>query len=170
VHKAAANEVINGALDLQIILPEPTVGRLYAHGVNCLRALPGRGIRVWGARTLSDDPAQRDVNARRVLSTIGRWVERFMTSLVHEPNDVRLWVRIVREVAGYLDGLFQRGVLKGGTAEQAFFVKCDGETNAPAAVAAGLVVTQIGVALAAPAEFTVVRIIHGASGVTVSPT
>jgi phage tail sheath protein FI len=170
VHKAPANEVINGALDLQVILPEPTVGRLYRHGVNCLRALPGRGIRVWGARTLSDDPAQRDVNARRVLSTIGRWVERFMTSLVHEPNDVRLWVRIVREVAGYLDGLFQRGVLKGGTAEQAFFVKCDGETNAPAAVAAGLVVTQIGVALAAPAEFTVVRIIHGASGVTVSPT
>jgi len=121
VHKAPANEVIDGVLDLQVRLTEAQVGQLYAHGVNCLRALVGRGIRVWGARTLSDGPAQRDVNARRVLSTIGRWVERFMTLLVHEPNDVRLWVRIMREVAGYLDGLFQRGVLKGDTAEQAYF-------------------------------------------------
>lgn len=176
VHKAPANEVVEGVLDLQINLTGPQVGGLYETqvgapnqgAVNCLRAFPGRGIRVWGARTLSTDPAWRDVNARRLVGTISRWIERFMTSLVHEPNDVRLWVRIMRELTAYLDGLFQRGALKGRTAAEAFFVKCDNETNSSDVIDAGMVVTQIGVAPTAPAEFIIVRAIHGASGVTVS--
>jgi uncharacterized protein len=168
-HKAPANEAVEGVLDLRDNLTEDAVGRLYAQGVNCLRALPGRGIRVWGARTLSDDPAWRHVGARRVFLTMGRWVERFMTELVHEPNDVRLWVRIMRELAAYLDGLFERGALKGRSPDEAFFVKCDGETNPPEVVDAGVVVTLVGLALAAPAEFVVARIIHGASGVSIQP-
>lgn len=167
VHKAPANEVVEGVLDLQVNLTAPEVGALYERGVNCLRALPGRGIRVWGARTLGADPAWRDVNARRLVGTISRWIERFMTSLVHEPNDVRLWVRIMRELTAYLDGLFQRGALKGRNADEAFFVKCDNETNPRDVIEAGMVVTQIGVAPTAPAEFITVRVIHGASGVTV---
>jgi phage tail sheath protein FI len=167
VHKVPANEVVEGVLDLQVNLTEQEVGTLYEPGVNCLRALPGRGIRVWGARTLSSDPLWRDVNARRLIGTIGRWIERFMAGLAFEPNDIRLWVRIMRELTGYLDGLFQRGALRGRSAEQAFFVKCDNETNTPEVVDAGLVVTQIGVAPTVPAEFIVVRVIHGASGVTV---
>lgn len=167
VHKAPANEPLNEVLDLHVTLSATDVGELYAQGVNCLLALPGRGIRVWGARTLSTDPIWRYVNARRVLLTVSRWIERFMTELVYEPNDIRLWVRILRELTAYLDGLFQRGMLKGRTPEEAFFVKCDSETNPPAVIAAGQVVTQIGLALAAPAEFVGVRIIHGASGVRV---
>ncbi|HEY2960102.1 MAG TPA: phage tail sheath subtilisin-like domain-containing protein [Actinomycetota bacterium] len=167
VHKAPANEAIEGVLDLRVNLGEAEVGRLYALGVNCLRALPGRGIRVWGARTLSDDPAWRHVGARRVFLTVRRWVERFMTELVLEPNDVRLWVRIMRELTAYLDGLFARGALKGRSPDQAFFVKCDSETNPPEVVDGGMVVTHVGLALAAPAEFVVARIIHGASGVSV---
>jgi uncharacterized protein len=143
------------------------VGTLYAQGVNCLRALPGRGVRVWGARTLSAEADWRDVSARRLLGTISRWVERFMTSVVHEPNDIRLWVRIMRELTAYLDGLFQRGALKGRSADEAFFVKCDNETNPREVIEAGMVVTQIGVAPTAPAEFITVRVIHGASGVTI---
>jgi uncharacterized protein len=169
VHKAPANEAIEGVLDLRVNLTEAEVGRLYAGGVNCVRALPGRGIRVWGARTLSDDPAWRHVGARRVFLTMGRWVERFMTELVLEPNDVRLWVRIMRELTAYLDGLFDRGALRGRSPEQAFFVKCDSETNPPEVVEAGMVVTHVGLALAAPAEFVVARIIHGASGVSIQP-
>ncbi|MGH3943128.1 MAG: phage tail sheath family protein [Pseudonocardiaceae bacterium] len=176
VHKAPANEVVEGVLDLQANLPGPRVGELYGTqigapyqgAVNCLRALPGRGIRVWGARTLSTDPAWRDVNARRLVGTISRWIERFMEGLVHEPNDVRLWVRIMRELTAYLDGLFQRGALKGRTADEAFFVKCDDETNPSDVIDAGMVVTQIGVAPTVPAEFIIVRAIHGANGVTVS--
>jgi phage tail sheath protein FI len=170
VHKAPANEVIEGVLDLRANLDPAAVGELYQRGVNCLRALPGRGIRVWGARTLSDDPAWRDVGGRRVLLTVGRWLERFMTGVVHEPNDARLWVRIMREVTAYLDGLFERGALQGRAPEEAFFVKCDGDTNPPEAGNAGAVVTHVGLALAAPAEFVVVRVIAGASGVSVPPT
>ncbi|WP_344388785.1 phage tail sheath family protein [Streptomyces vastus] len=167
VQKAPANAEVAGVVDLQAYLAPADVGALYEQGVNCLRALPGRGIRVWGARTLAEEQAWRDVNARRLIGTIGRWIERFMTGLVHEPNDVRLWVRIMRELTAYLDELFRRGALKGRTPAEAFFVKCDHETNPPAVVAAGVVVTQIGVAPTAPAEFVTVRVIHGASGVTV---
>ena len=99
--------------------------------MNCLRAVPGRGIRVWGARTLSGDPTGSHIGARRVFLTMGRWLERFLTQLAFEPNDVRLWVRIMRELTAYLDGLFQGGALKGRTPEEAFFVKCDSETNPP---------------------------------------
>jgi hypothetical protein len=169
VHKAPANEAIEGVLDVRADITEEAIGRLCAQGVNCVRALPGRGIRVWGARTLSDDPAWCYVGARRVFLTMSRWVERFMTELVYEPNDVRLWVRVMRELTAYLDGLFERGALSGRSPDEAFFVKCDSETNPPDVLDAGMVVTHVGLALAAPAEFVVVRIIHGASGVSVQP-
>lgn len=169
VHKAPANEMVEGVLDLRVNLDGDAIGRLYAEGVNCLRAVPGRGIRVWGARTLSDDSDWQSVAARRVFLTMGRWLEAFLVPLAYEPNDIRLWVRIMRELTAYLDNLFQRGALKGRTPEEAFFVKCDSETNPPNVTDAGMVVTNVGVALAAPAEFVVVRIIHGASGVSVQP-
>jgi hypothetical protein len=169
VHKAPANETIEGVLDLRVNLTEAEVGRLHAQAVNCLRALPGRGIRVWGARTLSGEPAWRHVGARRVFLTMSRWVERFMSELALEPNDVRLWVRIMRELTAYLDGLFERGALNGRSPDEAFFVKCDSETNPPEVIDAGMVVTNVGLALAAPAEFVVARIIHGASGVSIQP-
>jgi phage tail sheath protein FI len=169
VHKAPANEIIEGVLDLRVNLTEAEVGRLHAKAVNCSRALPGRGIRVWGARTLSHDPAWRHVGARRVFLTMSRWVERFMSELVLEPNDVRLWVRIMRELTAYLDGLFERGALNGRSPDEAFFVKCDSETNPPEVIDAGMVVSHVGLALAAPAEFVVARIIHGASGVSIQP-
>ena len=169
VHKAPANEILEGVLDLRAILADDEVGRLYGNAVNCVRSMPGRGIRVWGARTLSDDPAWQHIGARRVFLTMSRWLERFMTGLVFEPNDIRLWVRIMRELTAYLDGLYQGGALKGRSPDEAFFVKCDSETNPPEVTGAGMVVTQVGVAVAAPAEFVVVRIIHGASGVSIQP-
>lgn len=169
VHKAPANEMIDGVLDLRANLADDDIGQLYTEGVNCLRAFPGRGVRVWGARTLSGDPAWQSIGARRVFLTMGRWLEAYLTQLCFEPNDTRLWVRITREVTAYLDGLFHGGAFKGRTQAEAFFVKCDSETNPPDVIRAGRVVTTIGVALAAPAEFVVVRIIHGASGVSIQP-
>jgi uncharacterized protein len=169
VHKAPANEPVDGVLDLRVNLTDDVIGRLYAEGVNCLRAVPGRGIRVWGACTLSHDPVWRSIGARRVFLTMGRWLDQFMTPLAYEPNDVRLWVRIMRELTAYLEQEFRRGALKGRTPEEAFFVKCDSETNPPEVTNAGMVVTNVGVALAAPAEFVVVRIIHGTSGVSIQP-
>src|SRR5262249_23111127 len=131
VHKAPANEVVEGALDLRAILADDDIGRLSAEGVNCLRVSPGRGIRVWGARTLSADPAWRSVAARRFFVPMGGWLEAFLPQLAFEPNDVRLWVRVTRELTACLDGMLQAGALKGRTPAEAFFVKCDSETNPP---------------------------------------
>ncbi len=169
VHKAPANEEMEGVLDLRMNLTDPDQGRLNDLGINCLRAFPGRGIRVWGARTLSTTPEWTYISARRLAITVGRWLERFMPEVAFAPNDIRLWVRIMRELTAFLEGLFRRGALQGRSAEQAFFVKCDGETNPPEVRDAGMVVTEVGLAPVVPGEFIVVRVIHGASGVTITP-
>src|SRR4051794_34994726 len=90
VHKAPANVPLEGVLDLRVDHTTAELARALELGVNCLRSLPGRGIRVWGARTLSDDTAWQQVSARRVFHGASRWIERFLSELVHEPNDVRL--------------------------------------------------------------------------------
>jgi hypothetical protein len=170
VHKAPANEVVNGILSLQTSLSKTDQTVLFANNVNYLRPFTGRGIRVWGARTLSRDPNSnwQYINVRRLFITVGRWLEQFMTQLPFESNDARLWVRIVREVNAYLNGVYQRGALKGQTPEQAFYVKCDPETNPPEVRDAGQVVARIGLAAAVPGEFIDVRIIRGSSGVSIT--
>lgn len=167
VHKAPANEVVHGVFDLRVDLTDTIQGRLNNLGVNCLRAFPGRGIRIWGARTLSNDPNWTYVSVRRLFLTIGRWLQRFMTEITFATNNIGLWVRIMREITAYLEDLFNQGALQGRTPGEAFYVKCDGETNTPEVIDAGRVVTEIGVAAAVPGEFIVVRVIHGASGVNV---
>jgi uncharacterized protein len=168
VHKAPANEVLEGVLDLEVNLTNAQQDQLNPMGINCLRAFPGRGIRIWGARTLSSDAAWAYVNVQRLFLTAGRWIERNTAGMVFEPHDTRLWARVGRELTAYFNQLFQQGALKGRTAQEAFYVKCDGETNPPEVRDAGQLVTEIGLAPAAPSEFIVVRIIHGASGVTIS--
>ena len=121
--------------------------------------IPGRGIRVWGARTLSREPQWRYVNVRRLFITLRRWISMNMTWVTFEPNTARLWMRIQRELGSYLNGLWQAGALQGETAQQAFYVKCDGETN-PADSPRDRVVSEIGLAPTVPAEFVVVHIIH----------
>jgi phage tail sheath protein FI len=168
VHKAPANRPIEGIVDVEADLNQTEVARLYSAGVNAIRVLPGRGVRIWGSRTASTDAIWRDVPVRRLVSTTGRWVEQFMQGLVHEPNDVRLWVRIMRELSAHLESLHRQGALAGATPDEAFYVKCDHETNPPQVRDAGLVVTEIGMAPALPAEFIVVRVVQGANGVTVN--
>ena len=171
VHKAPANEVLEGVLDLEVNLTNAQQGELNPMGVNCLRAFPGRGIRVWGARTLAAEgnAAWRYVNVRRLFLTVGRWIERTMTraTVVFEPNDHKLWARIGRELTAYCNDLFKRGALKGRTPQEAFYVKCDAETNSREVRDAGMVITEIGLAPTIPNEFVVIRIIHGDSGVTI---
>jgi phage tail sheath protein FI len=168
VHKAPANGVLQGVLDLAVHLTDAQQGLLNPEGVNCLRAFPGRGIRVWGARTLSRDPAWTYINVRRLFLTTGRWIERNVAAAAFEPNEPRLWARIRRELTAYFDELFRRGALKGGTPQEAFYVKCDAATNPPAVRDAGMVITEIGLAPTLPHEFVVVRLIHGAGGVTIA--
>jgi len=165
VFKAPANEEVFGVIDLETVIDNSIQDQLNPEGVNCLRAFPGRGIRVWGARTLSRDPNWRYVSVRRLFLTLRRWIDLNMAWAAFEPNEPRLWVRIQRELTTYLTKLLSDGALKGATPKQAFFVKCDTETNPPGLREVGQVVTEIGLAPLAPAEFIVVRIIHRA-GVT----
>ncbi|HEX7313607.1 MAG TPA: phage tail sheath subtilisin-like domain-containing protein [Pyrinomonadaceae bacterium] len=163
VFKAPANEEVLGAINLETNVDNRAQEQLNPQGVNCLRAFAGRGIRVWGARTLSRDNAWRYVNVRRQFLTINRWVEINLAWAAFEPNAPRLWVRISRELSQYLETLWYTGALKGESRDEAFYVKCDEETNPAETREAGRAVTELGLALAAPAEFVVVRIFHRAA-------
>jgi phage tail sheath protein FI len=160
VFKAPANEEVIGVLDLDVPVDVSAQNELNPSGVNCLRAFPGRGIRIWGARTLSRQPEWRYVSVRRLVLTVRRWIDTNMTWAAFEPNGPRLWVRINRELTSYLTKLWQDGAMVGETASEAFYVKCDPETNPAESREAGRVVTEIGLAPSAPSEFVVVRITH----------
>lgn len=167
VHKAPANEEVFGAVDLEVDITNVHQDQLNPKGINCIRAFPGRGIRLWGARTLSDDPIYLYINVRRVLLTIGRWIERDLTFASFEPNDHNLWAKIEREIKAYLRKLFMKGVFAGSTPEESYYVKCDAETNPKEVIDIGQVITEIGLAATIPNEYVSLRIVHGVGGVSI---
>ncbi|MFD3649280.1 phage tail sheath family protein [Streptomyces cyaneofuscatus] len=158
VHKAPANEVIRGAVDLEIRLSKGEQDLLNPIGVNCVRAFPGRGIRIWGARTLSSDPAWRYLNVRRLFNYLEESILIGTQWVVFEPNDDRLWSSIRRNVTAFLTEEWRRGALFGRTAEEAFYVRCDRSNNPQESIDLGQVVCEIGVAPVKPAEFVVFRL------------
>ena len=167
VFKAPANEEIFGVLDLEVQIDNSIQDKLNPARVNCLRAFPGRGIRVWGARTIGTVPPDLDwlyVNVRRLFLTVRRWIDLNMGWATFEPNDSRLWVRISRELTTFLSKLQRDGALQGATPAEAFFVKCDAENNPPEVRDLGQVIIEIGLAPLAPAEFIIVRIVRLAGG------
>ncbi|MEU1279390.1 phage tail sheath subtilisin-like domain-containing protein [Streptomyces sp. NPDC005805] len=158
VHKAPANEVIRGAVDLELRLSKGEQDLLNPIGVNCVRAFPGRGIRVWGARTLSSDPAWRYLNVRRLFNYLEESILLGTQWVVFEPNDDRLWSSIRRNVTAFLTEEWRRGALFGRTAAEAFYVKCDRDNNPQESIDQGRVVCEIGVSPVKPAEFVVFRL------------
>jgi hypothetical protein len=168
VHKAPANEVIEGMLAPGVDLTDAEHGTLNDAGVNCLRNSGGRGIRVWGARTLSGQPQWRYINIRRLFLTLTRWIRQNMQDIVYEGNDPSLWERVAQRLTVHCQDLFDRGALMGDSPAQAFYVKCDDETNTRESREAGTIIADIGLAPAVPAEFVVVRITQSASSVAVT--
>jgi phage tail sheath protein FI len=158
VWKAPANEVIRGALDLEAKVTKGEQDLLNPIGINCIRPFGTRGIRVWGGRTLSSDPSWRYINVRRLFNYIEESILLGTQWVVFEPNDLDLWQRVKRTVHAFLLGLWRQGALFGATPEQAFYVKCDSETNPPESVDEGKLVVEIGVAPVKPAEFVIFRI------------
>ena len=166
--RAPANASLEDVADISVHLSAGQHALLNRGGVNCLRRLPGRGIDVGGARTLSGHSALAYVSAARVVFGFRRWLEVGLRDLVFEPNSTMLWDRIrLRLVARCLE-LLRAGALAGAEPAQAFFVKCDSETNPPDEIDLGRVVAHVGLAPSTPAEFIVVRIEHDPRGVTVS--
>jgi phage tail sheath protein FI len=164
VHKAPANEVVRGAVDLELQITRGEQDLLNPIGVNCIRAFPGRGIRIWGARTLSSDPAWRYLNIRRYFNYLEESILIGTQWVVFEPNDHNLWARIRRNVSAFLVNEWRNGALFGQSPEQAYYVKCDDETNPPESVDLGRVICEIGIAPVKPAEFVIFRLAQFSSG------
>jgi uncharacterized protein len=164
VHKAPANEVVRGAVALETQITRKEHDLLNPVGINCLRAFPGRGIRVWGARTLSSDPAWRYLNIRRLFNYLEESILENTDWVVFEPNDPTLWAKLRRTISAFLVNEWRKGALFGLTPEEAFFVKCDDETNPSEGIDAGEVCCVIGVAPVKPAEFVVFRLSQFSGG------
>ena len=158
MHKAPANEVVRGAIDLELRLSKQEQDTLNPIGVNCIRTFPGRGIRVWGGRTLSSDGAWRYINVRRLFIMAEASLDAGLQWVVFEPNDRMLWARVRRDVTSFLRTLWLGGALFGSTPEEAFYVKCDEELNPPEIRDLGQLIIEVGMAPVKPAEFVIFRI------------
>jgi phage tail sheath protein FI len=159
VHKAPANEAILGALDVAQKISKAEQNGLNPKGVNCIRVL-NDNILVWGARTVGGDENfdLKYVNVRRTLLYLRKSIDQGTQWVVFEPNAPDLWKRITRNVSDFLTVVWRSGALFGTTPQQAFYVKCDAETNPPEERELGRVITEIGVAIVRPAEFVIFRI------------
>lgn len=158
VHKAPANEVVLGAVGLAYQSTKGEQDTLNPIGVNCIRAFPGRGIRVWGARTLSSNGSWRYINVRRLFNYVEKSIENGTQWVVFEPNNRKLWARVNRDVSAFLRMVWRDGALFGSTPAEAFYVKCDDELNPPESRDLGRLVVEIGMSPVKPAEFVIFRI------------
>jgi phage tail sheath protein FI len=158
VFKAPANEVVRGIVGLDHDYTKAEQDILNPRGVNCIRALPGRGLRIWGARTTSSETLWRYVNVRRLFIFIEESINHGTQWVVFEPNDERLWGRVQQTISDFLTNVWRSGALMGTTAAEAFFVKCDATTMTQNDLMTGRLVVIVGVAASRPAEFVIFRI------------
>lgn len=167
VHKAPANELLEGVWDLSRPVDATAHAQLNDNGINAIRVVPGRGVLVLGARTVSRDPRWRYINVRRLFSMIEEALDEQMQWLTFEPNARPLWRDVDRAVRSFLERLYAAGMLDGATADDAFFVRCDETTNPPSAIDEGRVVCEMGIQPPYPAEFVLVRIGLTRSGIQI---
>ncbi|MCK6513484.1 phage tail sheath subtilisin-like domain-containing protein [Myxococcota bacterium] len=160
VHKAPANELVMGITGLSQNVNRIEQAQYNERGINVIRIFKDRGIRVWGARTLGtkNDPSWKYINVRRLFIMIEQSILIGSQWAVFEPNDHSLWKKLVRDVRSYLMRVWRSGALFGTTPEEAFYVKCDDETNPRYLIDAGQVNVQIGICPVKPAEFVIFSI------------
>jgi phage tail sheath protein FI len=167
VWKAPAAEVANvlGTKGPAVDVSEEQASDLADVGVNSIRAFGSRGIRVWGARTLSKDPEWRYVNVRRMFTFLEHSIDRGMRWTLFEPNDEPLWGQVRTAVATFLEDLWRRGAFRGSKPRDAFFVRCDRTVMTQDDIEDGRLVIEIGVAPIKPADFMILRIGRNLAGV-----
>jgi phage tail sheath protein FI len=158
VFKAPANEVVRGALALEVDIDDATQDALNARGVNVIRRFPGRGILVWGARTMASNPLWKYVSVRRLFIFLERSIYDGTEWVVFEPNDQRLWARVTDTIRLFLRAQWRAGALLGRSEEQAFFVACNESTMTQDDILNGRLVCEVGIAPVRPAEFVIFRI------------
>ncbi len=168
VYRAPAGMGLEDVCDLGANLDSAAQAALMDIGLNSIRAFRGRGIRIWGARTLSRQDPWRFISVRRLFQTVARWIELRLSDITLEPNNPLLWNRVSREIGAYLSDLHARGALKGSVPTEAYYVKCDEETNPPEVRDAGMMITEIGLAPLAPQEFIAVRLVQRSEGLSLT--
>jgi len=168
VHKAPANEVVAGAIGLQYQTTHNEQSILNPVGINVIRSFPGRGIRVWGARTISSDPSWRYLNVRRLFNYVSESLLLGTQWSVFEPNDMDLWERVKRDISAFLTRTWMDGALFGRTAGEAYYVKCDAENNPPETRDVGQLIIEVGISPVKPAEFVIIRLSQWQQGGTAS--
>ena len=158
VHKAPANEVIRGCTGLSCAYNEGEQDILNPMGVNLIRAFTGRGIRVWGARTISSNGLWKYLNVRRLFIYVEESIKANTNWVVFEPNSAALWSRVTRTIEAFLATCWRDGALAGSSPSEAFFVECGPTTMTQDDIDNGRLICQIGIAPVKPAEFVIFRI------------
>jgi uncharacterized protein len=158
VFKAPANEVVLGAIGFEKLLNKAQQDVLNPAGINCFRFFPGRGYRLWGARTISSDPEWKYLSVRRFFAYLEHSIDRGTQWAVFENNNEALWNNVRRTVEDFLFNEWRNGALLGSKPEQAFFVRCDRSTITQNDLDNGRIICLIGVAVVKPAEFVIFRI------------
>jgi len=158
VHKAPANEVISAITRIAQDVNQREQDMLNPSGINALRFFPGRGSRVWGARTLSSDSAWKYINVRRIFIYVEASIDQGTQWVVFEPNDEPLWARVRATITNFLTSTWRAGMLQGTTPAEAFFVSIDHSTMTQDDIDNGRLICLIGIAPVKPAEFVIFRI------------
>jgi phage tail sheath protein FI len=158
VHKAPANEVIRGITKIAQDVTKREQDLLNPKGINALRFFPGRGNRVWGARTVSSDASWKYINVRRLFIFVEESIDEGTQWVVFEPNDEPLWARVRQTITNFLTTVWRSGALEGTKPDDAFFVKCDRTTMTQDDIDNGRLICLIGIAPVKPAEFVIFRI------------
>ena len=158
VHKAPANEVVRGCTGLSCAYNEGEQDILNPIGVNLIRAFTGRGIRVWGARTISSNGLWKYLNVRRLFIYVEESIKANTNWVVFEPNSTTLWNRVTRTIETFLATCWRDGALAGSSPSEAFFVECGPTTMTQDDIDNGRLICQIGIAPVKPAEFVIFRI------------
>ena len=153
--------------DVQVPVTSQQQALLNPAGINALRAFPGRGIRVWGARSISKNPQWVYIHTRRLMSMIEDSVEQATRWVVFRTNDDTLRRMLTHSLNVFLKTIWLTGGLQGATSDGGYFVKCDSTNNTMASIDAGQLICQVGVAIAAPMEFLVFEIRRSVAGAQV---
>ncbi|MBQ7584504.1 MAG: phage tail sheath family protein [Lachnospiraceae bacterium] len=157
VHKAPANETVFCS-GLKTNYTKDEQDMLNPEGINLIRALPGQGIRIWGARTASSNASFKYVNVRRLFIYVEESIKANTNWVVFEPNDATLWQRVELSISGFLDGLWRNGMLAGDSPATSYFVEIGPSTMSKDDINNGRLICNIGIAPSKPAEFVIFRV------------
>jgi len=161
VMKPPANEELKGILGLAQHVDELPSNMLQREAVNLLHTRVGKGVVVWGARTLCEDPTWRFVNVRRLMGYIGKQIEFDNQWAVFESNDESLRQRVARDVRYFLKDLWEKGALQGEVPSEAFLVACNDENNTQAVIDQGMLVVDVWVNPVQTNEFVHLKLTYG---------